>query len=942
MKKSFFLLISVLFLPGMNFSATFNSYSGITASEITELITEDPGDLNPGILTCEYAVNPIGIDVADPDLSWTVVSGKRKQAQSAYELIVSDNIPDIANVTGNAWKTGKIISSQTLHVRYSGSPLKSFTRYYWRVKVYDKDGQSSPWSDIAWFETAMLSEKDWKASWIGDGKPQFTRDEDFYGDDPMPLFRKSFNTGRKVAYARLYISGLGYYEAYINGKKVGDRALDPGWFSYQKQVPYSVYDITSLLQDGRNVCGIMLGNGWYNVLPLRMWGNLNLRQHLAGGRPCLKAELRLNYADGTSEVIVTDGSWLTAPGPVIRNSVYLGEQFDARLEPKNWTISERSSGFMKASVVKGPEGKLTVQMQPPVRITRVIKPVNVSQPKKDVYVFDMGQNFAGVARIRVKGPAGTRIVLRYGEDIYPDGNLNVMTSVAGQIKNNNGGPGAPPVAWQEDSYILKGEGTETWSPRFTFHGFRYVEVTGWPGTPSVDDIEGLRMNSDLGEAGKFHSSNEMFNRLFEVAGWTFLSNVFSVQSDCPAREKFGYGGDIVATAEAFIYSFNMAGFYRKAVRDFAEARRPLGGITETAPFVGIADRGPGDGSGPLGWQLAYPWLIWQMYDFYGDKRIIEENYNFLAEQAAFLKSGSKELLYYSGISDHESLDVKPEAFTSSAFWYHHIRLLAAFSEITGRSGRALTYNALADSIRIAILNKFHIKGTGRFDSASQAAQVFALWYGFPPGDESGAALNALAEELGRHENHLSTGIFATKMMFDVLRKTDRNDLAYKVANQRTFPGWGYMLSKGATTLWETWAYSDNVYSQNHPMFGSVTEWFFRSLLGINQGSPGFGKIIIKPQPAGDLTSCNGSYNSIRGMISCNWKISNGRILLDVGIPANTTAEIWIPSSDPDSIKAGIKPMKDDKEINILRFENGYCIVETGSGNYSFESPCDLF
>jgi len=927
-------------LPGFYFLSALNSFPEITASKYPELETQDSGGLKPGKLTCDYQVNPFGIDVSNPDLSWTVVSGKRNQSQSAYELIVSDNLTDISNFTGNVWSTGKVVSSQTLHIYFSGSPLKSFTRYYWRVKVYDNTGTSSSWSNTAWFETSMLSEKDWKGSWIGDGKKEPAKEEDFYGDDPMPLFRKLFSIRKEIKSARLYISGLGYYEAFINGKKAGDHMLDPGWTSYTLRVPYTTYDITDLLRQGSNACGIMLGNGWYNPLPMKMWGHLNLRDALATGRPCVRAMIRITCADGTLTEIPTDGSWLTASGPVIRNSIYLGEKYDARLEKSNWAMPFTVSGFRKAVVVAGPSGRMTSQIHPPVRVTRIIKPVKVSETKPGVFVFDMGQNFAGVARIRIKGPAGTHVVLRYGEDIYPDGNINVMTSVAGQIKNNNGGPGAPPIAWQEDSYILKGEGIETWSPGFTFHGFRYVEVTGWPGKPGKDDIEGLRMNSDLPETGTFYSSDEMFNKLAEVVKWTFLSNVFSVQSDCPAREKFGYGGDIVATAGAFLYNFDMTGFYRKAVADFADAQRPFGGITETAPFVGIADRGPADHSGPLGWQLAFPLLIKQIYDFYGDKRIIEENYNSLVRQAEFLIANANKNLYFKGISDHESLDPKPEALTSSSFYFHHIKLLSEFAGITGRMADERKYGRIADTIRAAILKEFYSPGTGRFDRGSQAAQIFGLWYDFPPEKEKDAALNILIDEIGRHENHLSTGIFATKMMFDVLRTAYRNDVAIKVAGSRTFPGWGYMLEKGATTLWETWAYSDNVYSQNHPMFGSLSEWFFRSLAGINEGSPGFEKIIIKPQPGGKLTFAGGSYKSIRGLISSSWKIEGEKIYLNVEIPANTMAEIWLPSKETESVKEGGIPVGQVGEIRFLRSEKGYCVYMTGSGKYSFEGKYD--
>jgi alpha-L-rhamnosidase len=409
-----------------------------------------------------------------------------------------------------------------------------------------------------------------------------------------------------------------------------------------------------------------------------------------------------------------------------------------------------------------------------------------------------------------------------------------------------------------------------------------------------------------------------------------------VQSDCPGREKLGYGGDMVATANAFIYHFDMSNFYRKTIRDFANDQRPLGGITETAPYVGIADRGPGDGSGPLGWQLAYPFLIQQLYEFYGDKQIIEDNYQALSKQAVFLMQTAVEGLHWIDISDHEALDTKPESFSAALFYYHHIMLMAKFADILGKGNEAKEYASSAAQIKNAIISRYLVNNSGRFDNATQSAQILALWYKIVPEKEKERAVKALMDEFVRHDWHLSTGIFSTKMMFDVLRDLDSNDVAWRVAAQKTFPGWKYMIDKGATTLWETWAYSDNEYSQNHPMFGSVGEWFYRSLLGINPAAPGFEKIIIKPQPAGDLTYAAGSYRSVKGNIESNWKLSEHVFSLQASVPGNTTAEIWVRAAENDTITEGGQPVEAVKDIRLLRREKHYAVFETGSGKYSFE------
>ncbi|HWK07433.1 MAG TPA: family 78 glycoside hydrolase catalytic domain [Puia sp.] len=886
-------------------------------------------------LTCEYLVNPLGIDIAKPALSWQLVSEQRDQQQSAYTIIVSDNRADIDHLHGNTWTSGKKSSSRNTNIIYAGPALHSFKRYYWRVQAYDRNGVASPWSDPAWFETSMLQPGDWQARWITDGRQLPVKEEDFYQDDPAPLFRKDFRTKGRPVSARLYISGLGYYEAYLNGEKIGDHLLDPGWTTYEKTVLYTVYDITDKIRDGDNAAGIMLGNGWFNTLPLRMWGGLNIRKALYQAAPGVRAQLQLTYADGKTEVIATDESWQTATGPVIRNSQYLGEQYDARLEQPTWAQPGGQFAASKDAVVsQGPPGALIAQIQPAIKVTEVIKPISVTEPKEGVFLFDMGQNFAGVAQINLRAPAGTLITLRYGEEKYKDGNIDVMTGVAGQIKSGNGGPGSPKVAWQQDSYIAKGQGQEVWSPRFTFHGFRYVEVTGWPGKPDLDAIRGLRMNAAVEDAGSFSCSNPMLNKLDTILKRTFKSNIFSVQSDCPAREKFGYGGDLFCTSEAFSFHFDMANFYRKVIHDYADAQRPNGGITETAPFVGIGDNGIGNNTGPISFQLVFPYVIKQLYDFYGDRRVIEQYYPALEKQVRLLQDSAKDNLYFIDLSDHESLTPKSVALTGSVAYYHHVRLMALFAGILDKKEEQKKYDRLAGAIRQSILDKFVDTNTGKADNGKQTAQVYALWDGLAA-DRGGAVFNKLLSAIDSANGHLSTGIFATKMLFDVLRDHDRNEVAYGIVNKRSFPGWGYMIDNGATTLWETWAYSDNTFSQNHPMFGSVGEWMYRSLLGINAGAPGFEKIIIKPQPAGDLTYARGSYLSVKGPIVSSWKKEAGRFDLQVEIPANTTGEIWLPAGKDDMITESGMTLSHASGIKLLRRENGYAVIATGSGKFDF-------
>ena len=507
-----------------------------------------------------------------------------------------------------------------------------------------------------------------------------------------------------------------------------------------------------------------------------------------------------------------------------------------------------------------------------------------------------------------------------------------MTTTAGHIKevwNLKGGPGAPKTAWQQDEYILKGNGVEVWNPRFTFHAFRYVEITGWPGKPALQDIEGLRMNSDVEQVGNFSCSNDMFNTLHDKIKWTFLSNIFSVQSDCPGREKMGYGADIVATAGAYMHNYNMANFYRKTVQDFANDQQPDGAFTEIAPYTGIADRGYGGQSGPLGWQLAFCYLQKKLYHQYGDKRIIEMQYPAFKKQLEFLQANAKQGLYHWDIGDHEALDPRAEAFSAACFYYHHAILATEFAGILHKKEDSLQYARLANTIKNNIVIKYLVPATGRFDNATQAAQIFALWYSLSPEKEK--TMEVLLQEVERHKGHLSTGIFSTMMLFDILRENDNNELAYSIANKKTFPGWGYMLANDATTLWESWAKPESS-SYNHPMFGSVDEWFYKSLLGINAAEPAYKKIIIKPQP-GELHWAKGDYQSIYGLIKSDWKKDGDIFQLQVSIPPNTTAEIWLPAKENAVITEGGKEISSVNEIRLLRFEKGYAVIAVGSGKY---------
>src|ERR1035441_9199541 len=482
-------------------------------------------------LKCEYRVSPLGLDTPQPRLSWLLESAERGQRQTAYQVLAASTAALLAKGKGDLWDSGKVSSGESVQVVYLGKALRLGQRVYWKVRAWDLKDKSSAYSSAAWWEMGLLAPEDWRAAWITRTQAQPLSEDKMFEDNPAPLFRKEFLLAKKISRARVYVSGLGYYELRLNGQRVGDQVLDPGWTAYSKRVLYSTCDVTEQLKRGQNALGVMLGNGWFNPLPLRLWGHINPRAALTIGVPRAIVQLAVEFADGTSQMIVTDESWKVSNGPILRNSVYLGEVYDARKEQRGWDQSGfDDSGWQQAASATEALGPLRAQSAPPIRVTRVLKPVKLTEPKPGVWIFDLGQNLAGWVRLRVQGPAGTRVSLRSGELLYPDGTLNGMTAVCGQIKQ--GGPnyhypgtGAPKTAWQMDQYILKGEGEEVYTPHFTFHSFRYVEVTGFPGKPTLASLEGLRINSDVQPAGSFEQVNEPADGALDGVKQPFLGGI---------------------------------------------------------------------------------------------------------------------------------------------------------------------------------------------------------------------------------------------------------------------------------------------------------------------------------------------------------------------------------------------------------------------------------
>ena len=896
-------------------------------------------------LRCDGTSQPLAAS-ATPQLSWKIESTERNQTQSAFQVLVASRLDLLGKDQGDLWDSGKASAERVPLVAYAGKPLAAGQICYWKVRCWDADGQASAWSPVATFEMAPTTPADWRgATWIDDGKALPEQDADFYKPDPAPLLRREFTLTKPVTRARLHVAGLGLCLPSLNGKRLEDHIFDPPWTDFNKRVLFRTHDITAQLTSGKNCLGLTLGNGWYNPLPLRMWGQRNIRDSVATGRPRVIACLVVDHPDGTQTILTTGPGWTTTGGPTLRNSIYLGEERDARLSLPGWDKAGfDASAWKSARVTEAPLEPLRPLDMLPIRAEKKIPAVAVTTPTAGVHIVDFGINFTGVPELDLKVPAGTSITLRFGELLNADGSLNPLTSVCGQIKGNHkqkdgstqsvGGPGAPEIAWQQDIFIARGDGAECYRPDFTFHGFRYMEITGLPKAPALTDFRAIPFHCDLPDAGTFSCSNEMFNSIQKICRRTFVSNVIGVQSDCPHRERFGYGGDIVATSETFIMNYDMAGFYAKTVRDWGDAARPDGRFTDTAPFVGIDYCG-------VGWSMTHPLLLDQLYQHYGNRPLLDEQLpaaiRWLEGEAARRKDG----LVTSGLGDHEALTkikAKGPALTTPMFIATAHRI-ARLARVTGNEKDAKRCDAWAEESEAAWSKAFVDSTTGKVAEGTQSEQSLALGFdAAAPANRKAIFDNLDADLTGPEDSpRLATGIFGTHFLLEQLSQNGRNDLAYALANRKTFPSWGWMLENNATTLWEHWAGSDGTFSNNHPMFGSISGWFFRWLGGIQpaRDAVGFDRIVIRPQTVPDLLWVKCSHQSVRGLIESNWSINAAGTEYDIVIPAGATATVELPGKAGDSITESGDPLESAKGVQVLPSISTLHRVQVGSGRYRF-------
>ncbi len=817
---------------------------------------------------CQHAISPIGIDSPTPLLSWKLGQGQSR----AFQILAACDSALLVEGNADLWNSGIVKQTNAVSCRYAGKALMSRQRCYWTARVWDGADNPGPWSSPASFEMGLLQPSDWQATWIG-----------FAGGfcGRALLFRRVFDLACRPIRARLYIAGLGLCETHVNGQVIGDRVLEPAWTDFSKRIYYTTYDLTDRLTCGGNCVAAMVGNGWHGV-------------------PKLIAQLEIQLEQGDDVRICTlwGHQWSVTGGPILANGIYDGETYDARLAKTGWdtapgnSSTSRTEGWFVAAPVEAPGGILQAMPCEPIRVTDTRSAVSMNQPKPGVYVFDMGQNAAGWARLRVQGQPGERITLQYAETLGADGTVNqenLRTAAA------------------RDVYVCATDGPEQWEPHFTYHGFRFVQVEGlsMPATPQM--LEQRIVRSDVKPIGRFECGNQILNRIHRMIWWTEASNQHGLPTDCPQRdERMGWLNDIAARAEQSVYNFDLSRFHLKWLRDIGDTRDTAGAITDTAPFR-LGSR-PAD---PV--SVCYLLLPWLLYMHYGDTQAIEENYQGMKAWVQYLRGRAEgHILQYSYYGDWAppaaqcipnsplSKDT-PGELISTAYYYYSAKLLSQHAGILGRSDDGRHYASLASDIADAFDGRFWNKRHGGYGTGNQACNAIAAYLGLVPQPRISAVVDALVRDVRQRDYHLTTGNLCTKYLLEVLTTHGHADVAYRLATQTTYPSWGYMIANGATTIWERWENETGggMNSHNHPMYASVGAWLFRAIGGIAPLSPGFEHFSVHPHIMGDLAHASVQLETVRGLISVRWQRQGDNLALSVDVPPGAHATVTIPTPSPD-------------------------------------------
>jgi len=870
-------------------------------------------------LLTENLTNPTGIDISSPRFSWQLVSPQRNVSQSAYEIKLTSGKTLV-------WNSGKVKSEQSVQVSYSGSVLLSGTRYNWQVRVWDNNGKASEWSQTAYFQMALLKSTDWKAKWIG---PGYVEDSALRA---TPMMRKQFSINKKIVSATAYITAHGLYEAQINGVKVGNDFFTPGWTSYKKRLQYQTYDVTPIIASGQNAIGVMLGSGWYRG-DIGYQGNSNFYNSDIS----LLCQIDIVYADGTAESIISDDSWKSTTGEILYSEIYNGEIVDARLEKAGWAKpGYKDADWSGVKLGEYPMDVLIATVNETVKKHEIFVPIKIIKTPAGEQVIDFGQNLVGFVTMKVKGKAGDKVILSHAEVLDKSGNFYTENLRAAKA---------------QDTYILKGGNDEVFEPKFTWHGFRYLKIEGYPAEIKPENFTATALYSDMKKTGNFTTSNPLINQLQHNIEWGQKGNFVDIPTDCPQRdERLGWTGDAQVFSRTAAFNMNVNSFFAKWLKDI-EADQEEGKV----PFVIPNVLGAG-AVNSAGWADVATIAPWNMYLVYGDKQLLGQQYNSMKAYVESIRKIAVNDLWNSGFHFGDWLFYHPEddndgraAVTdkyliAQCFYAHSTQLLINSANVLDNKTDVAFYTELLQKIKAAFLKEY-MTPNGRLVSGTQTAYVLALNFDMLPENLRKQAAERLASNVNSYGTHLTTGFLGTPYLCHVLTRFGYNDLAYKLLLQETYPSWLYPVKNGATTIWERWDgqkpdgsfQTPGMNSFNHYAYGAIGDWMYRIMTGIDtyEDAPGYKHSIIKPYIGGGFTSASASLDTYFGKLSSSWKVENAKLYFDIEIPANTTATIYIPAKEAAAIFEGGKALSTIKEIKVIRWEEGYLILEVGSGKYAF-------
>lgn len=885
-------------------------------------------------LTCEMLDNPIAVDCENPRLSWKIESSVRNTMQEAYHIIASSSLEKLNNNDADIWDSGKTTSAKSVFVTYNGLKLKSRQKVFWKVKVWTNKGESE-WSSPANWTMGLLYYKDWRGRWIGFDRAFPWDDDSFHSRLSARYFRKEFNAEKEIKSAKVYIIGLGLYELHINGQKVGEQVLAPSPTDYDKNIKYNTFDVTYQLKQGENAIGVIVGNGRYHTMR-QYYKPYKIKNF---GYPKTLIQLEINYADGSEKIIKTDNSWKgTADGPILSNNEYDGEEYDARKEMPGWDKAGfDESAWLKAEYVEQPRGKYESQLNANMKVMESIKPVVITKNDSGKYIIDMGQNIAGWIKMRVKGAKGDQVKMRFAEILDEDGNL--FTANLRDAK-------------AEAVYTLKGGDTETWEPHFVYYGFRYVEITGFPGTPEIDDFTGQVVSDDMKTTGSFETSNAIVNQVFKNAYWGIRCNYKGMPVDCPQRnERQPWLGDRAVGSYGESFVFDNRALYSKWVDDIGYSQRYDGCISDVAPnyWRYYSDN--------MTWPGTYLLVADMLYQQYGDMRPVEIHYAKMKKWLDYMKDRYMTDDYVVTKDSYGDWCVPPvtieagrgknankkhpSKLISTAYYYYFTNLMIKFAKLTGNTNDVAYYSDLGDKIKQSFNRNFYHSETNMYGE-NLTDNILPLYFGIVPESDKQKVIDAVVDIIKNKNNgHLSTGLVGVQWLMRTLSDNGNADLAYRLAANTTYPSWGYMVENGATTIWELWngnTAAPNMNSYNHVMMlGDLIIWFYENMAGIKSDAefPGFKRIIMKPDFADGVDYVNATYNSINGEITSNWKKSGRRFSWSISVPENTTAVVYLPVAYIDEVSENGDAISDVEGVISSIVENKQVKLEIGSGQYNF-------